>query len=351
MRYTSFGRRTGLRVSEYALGTGNFGTAWSSGTVLPEAKAIFDRFAEAGGTFLDTAAMYQGGQSEVMLGDMLTTTRDQFVLSSKYGLGNPVSPDRANHGTTRKSMISSVEASLKRLGTDYLDVFWVHFPDQFTPIEEILHGLDDLVRAGKIHHGALSNYPAWKVALGVSQADLHGWSPIVGIQMEYNLAERSAERELLPMAESLGLAANLWSPLAGGMLTGKYRTAGEGRMTDPDRITPTESTDQRTAVLDAVLDVAAETGASAAQVSMAWIRARGDRSTTALVPIIGPRTISQFEDYMGALDLDLTAEQYTRLADVSSPALGVPHEINAMVHDTMLGDDPHRFVLPTTPVA
>ena len=351
MRYTSFGRRTGLRVSEYALGTGNFGTAWSSGTGAPEAQAIFDAFAEAGGTFLDTAAMYQGGQSEVMLGDMLKSTRDQFVLSSKYGMGNPVTPDRANHGTTRKSMISSVEASLKRLGTDYLDVFWVHFPDPFTPIEEILRGLDDLVRSGKIHHGALSNYPAWKVALAVSRADLHGWSPIVGVQMEYSLAERSAERELLPMAESLGLAANLWSPLAGGMLTGKYRTSGEGRMTDPNRIIPTESTTQKTVIVDAVLDVAAETGRSAAQVSMSWIRARSDRSTTPLVPIIGPRTMDQLTDYLGALDLDLTPEQYTRLADTSSPSLGVPHEINAMIHDSMLGEAPHRFVLPTTPVA
>lgn len=351
MRYTSFGRQTGLRVSEYALGTGNFGTEWSSGTPAPEARAIFDRYAEAGGTFLDTAAMYQGGQSEVMLGDLLTTSREHFVLSSKYGLGNPEAPDRANHGTTRKAMISSVEASLKRLKTDYLDMFWVHFPDQYTPVEEILRGLDDLVRSGKIHHGALSNYPAWKVALAVSQADLRGWSPIVGVQMEYSLAERSAERELLPMAESLGLAANLWSPLAGGMLTGKYRTSGEGRMTDPARIIPTESTDQRTAVIDTVLAVAAETGQSAAQVSMAWLRARGDRSTTALVPIIGPRTMDQLTDYLGALDLELTPEQYARLTEVSAPSLGVPHEINATIHAPMLGEDPHRFILPTTPVA
>lgn len=350
MRYTSFGRRTGLRVSEYALGTGNFGTEWSSGTDTTDARSIFDRFAEAGGTFLDTAAMYQSGQSEHMLGDMLSTTRDQFVLSSKYGVGNPVAPDRANHGTSRKAMVASVEASLERLGTDYLDLFWVHFPDQFTPVEEILRGLDDLVRSGKIHHAALSNYPAWKIAVAATQADLRGWSPLVGIQMEYSLAERSAERELLPMAEGLGLAANLWSPLAGGMLTGKYRTGSEGRMTDPARIIPTESDSQKTAVIDAVLDIATETGRSAAQVAMAWIRARGDRSSTALIPIIGPRTMAQLEDYLGALDLDLTPEQYTRLDAVSAPSLGVPHEINATIHDSLLGGEPERFVLPTVPV-
>ena len=351
MRYTSFGRRTGLRVSEYALGTGNFGTAWSSGVDTAGARKIFDRFAESGGTFLDAAAMYQGGQSESMLGDMLTTSRDQFVLSSKYGLGNPALPDRSNNGASRKAMVSSVEGSLRRLGVDYLDLFWVHFPDEFTPIDEILRGLDDLVRSGKIHHGALSNFPAWRVALAAREADLRGWSPIVGVQMEYSLAERSAERELLPMTESLGLAANLWSPLAGGLLTGKYRTSGAGRMTDQSRIVPTESTAQRTAVIDTVLDVAEQTGASAAQVAMAWIRGRGDHSPATLVPIIGPRTMPQLEDYLSALDLVLTQEQYDRLDTVSAPALGVPHEINAMTRNTLLDNEPDSFTIPQTPVA
>ena len=350
MRYTSFGRRTGLRVSEYALGTGNFGTAWSSGVDTVDARAIFDRFAEAGGTFLDAAAMYQGGQSESMLGDMLSTSRDHFVLSSKYGMGDPVDPARAKNGASRKAMIASVEASLQRLGTDYLDLFWVHFPDEFTPIDEILRGLDDLVRAGKIHHGALSNFPAWRVALAAKEADLRDWSPIVGVQMEYSLAERSAERELLPMVEALGLAANLWSPLAGGLLTGKYRTSGEGRKTDPSRFVPAESA-QAAAVIDTVLAVAAEIGASAAQVSMAWLRERGNRSAATLVPIIGPRTMTQLEDYLAALDIGLSADQYTRLDQVSAPSLGVPHEINAMTRDTLLDGEPQQFVLPPVPVA
>ena len=350
MRYTSFGRRTGLRVSEYALGTGNFGTAWKSGVDLTDARAIFDRFAEAGGTFLDTAAMYQGGQSESMLGDMLATSRDQFVVSSKYGLGNPETADRANNGASRKAMVASVEASLRRLGTDYLDVFWVHFPDAFTPIDEILRGLDDLVSAGKIHHGALSNFPAWRVALAAKEADLRGWSPIVAVQTEYSLAERSAESEILPMAEALGLAVNLWSPLAGGLLTGKYRSGAEGRKTDPSRFVP-ETTTLTSSVIDAVLDVAAEVGASAAQVSMAWLRERGDKSSTAVVPIIGPRTMAQLDDYLGALDVALTAEQYTRLDQISLPALGVSPEVSSMTRDAMLDGEPARFILPATPVA
>lgn len=350
MRYTRFGRRTGLRVSEYALGTGNFGTAWSSGVDTTDARAIFDRFVDAGGTFLDTAAMYQGGQSESMLGDMLTSTRDEFVISSKYGLGNPEKSDRTNNGASRKAMVASVDASLRRLGTDYIDVFWVHFPDAFTPIDEILRGLDDLVRAGKIHHGALSNFPAWRVALAAKEADLRNWSPIVGIQTEYSLTERNAENELLPMAEALGLAVNLWSPLAGGLLTGKYRTASEGRKTDPSRFVSPESA-QANAVIDTVLEIASEIGTNAAQVSMAWLRERGNRSSTAIVPIVGPRTLSQLDDYLGALDVTLTADQYNRLDEVSMPMLGVSPEIQTMTRNAMLDGEPAKFILPATPVA
>jgi aryl-alcohol dehydrogenase-like predicted oxidoreductase len=294
--------------------------------------------------------MYQGGQAESILGDMLATTRDGFVVSSKYGLGNPEKSDRPNNGASRKAMVASVNASLRRLGTDYIDVFWVHFPDAFTPIDEILRGLDDLVRAGKIHHGALSNFPAWRVALAATEADLRGWSPIVGIQTEYSLAERTAEIELLPMAEALGLAVNLWSPLAGGVLTGKYRSAGEGRKTDPSRFVA-EGTQQTSAVIDTVLEISAETGASAAQISMAWLRERGNRSSTAVVPIIGPRTMAQLDDYLDALDVVLTPEQYIRLDEVSTPSVGVSPEINTMTRNAMFDGEPARFILRSTPVA
>lgn len=351
MRYTTFGRRSGLRISEYALGTGNFGTSWASGTNAADARAIFERFAEAGGTLLDTAGMYQCGESESILGDLLAVDRDHFALSTKYAASDTVTPHVSLTGSGRKNLILSVEASLKRLRTDYLDLLFVHFPDGVTPIDEIVRGMDDLVRSGKVHHVALSNYPAWQVSAAATLADLRGWAPIVGIQTEYSLIERTAERELIPMAEALGLAVNLWSPLAGGLLTGKYRTGGEGRATDPSRFVTPESTLQRTAVIDTVLHVADETGASAAQVSMAWLRQRGERSAATLIPIVGPRTLAQLDDYLGALDVSLTAEQYTRLDEVSAVEPGVPHGINGMIHENLLGGDLDRFIGPVTPIA
>jgi aryl-alcohol dehydrogenase-like predicted oxidoreductase len=349
MRYTTFGRRSGLRVSEYALGTGNFGTVWASGTDASDAGVIFDRFAEAGGTFLDTAGMYQAGESEAILGDLLAADRDHFVVSTKYGASDAAQPHVSLTGGGRKNLVSAVEASLKRLRTDYLDLLWVHFPDGVTPIDEIVRGMDDLVRSGKVHHVALSNFPAWQVSAAATLADLRGWAPIVGIQTEYSLVERTAERELLPMAEGLGLAVNLWSPLSGGLLTGKYRTGGEGRATDPSRgVTP--ETGQSTAVIDAVLAVAEETGASAAQVSMAWLRERGERSAATLIPIVGPRTLAQLDDYLGALDVTLTGAQYTRLDEISAVEPGVPQGINGTIRESLLGGDVSRFVAPVTPI-
>lgn len=350
MRYTTFGRRSGLRVSEYALGTGNFGTSWASGTGPAEARAIFDRYAEAGGTFLDTAGMYQAGESEAILGELLGSDRDHFVVSTKYGASDTTQPHVSLTGSGRKNLVSSVEASLKRLRTDHLDLLWLHFPDGVTPLDEIVRGMDDLVRSGKVHHVALSNYPAWQVSAAATLADLRGWAPIVGVQTEYSLVERTADRELLPMAEALGLAVNLWSPLAGGLLTGKYRTGGEGRATDPSRFVVPEG-GQRTAVIDEVLAVAAETGASAAQVSMAWLRARGERSAATIVPIVGPRTLAQLDDYLAALEVTLTDQQFTRLDEVSAVELGVPHWINAQIRPHLLGGDPSRFIDPVTPVA
>ncbi|GAB4079463.1 aldo/keto reductase [Modestobacter muralis] len=350
MRYTTFGRRSGLRVSEYALGTGNFGTSWSSGTNAADARVIFDRFAEAGGTFLDTAGMYQAGQSEEILGDLIAKDRDHFVVSTKYGASDTEQPHVSLTGSGRKNLMSSVEASLRRLGTDHLDLMWLHFPDGVTPIDEIVRGMDDLVRAGKVHHVALSNYPAWQVSAAATLADLRGWAPIVGVQTEYSLVERSADRELIPMAEALGLAVNLWSPLAGGLLTGKYRTGGEGRATDPSRFVVPES-GQKTAVIDEVLAIAGETGAKPAQVSMAWLRGRGERSAATIIPIVGPRTLAQLEDYLDALDVALTDEQYARLDQVSAIELGMPHWVNGMIRENLLGGDVSRFVGPTTPMA
>ncbi|MFF2374874.1 aldo/keto reductase [Streptomyces xiamenensis] len=351
MRYTTFGKRTGLRVSEYALGAANFGTAWGAGAEEDEARRIFERFAEAGGNFLDTADAYQFGESEELTGKFIATDRDHFVLATKFSLGAAPHPGMSSTGNSRKNMIASVEASLKRLGTDFIDLLWVHFPDELTPIEEILRGLDDLVSTGKIHHAALSNFPAWRVSRAVTLADLKNWAPVAGIQVEYSLVERGADRELLPMAQALGLGAALWSPLGGGLLTGKYRRGTEGRLTDLGAVIHTESTGQKTAVLDTVLAIAQESGATPAQVAVAWVRERAARSATSLIPIIGPRSVTQLDSYLGALDLRLTPEQYTRLSEVSALPLGAPYAATAGSLGGLQGGDPDRVTHPALPVA
>lgn len=351
MRYTTFGRRTGLRVSEYGLGTGTFGTGWGAGAELEEARKIFDRFAEVGGTLIDTADGYQEGQSEQFLKEFINADRDHFVLATKYTHG-PHPMHVSTSGNSRKNMTRAVEASLRRLGTDYIDLYWVHFPDQLTPTEEILSGLDDLVSAGKILHAGLSNFPAWRVSRAAAIADARGWHPLVGIQIEYSLAERTADRELLPMADALGLGVALWSPLAGGLLTGKYRVSKEGRLTDwQGRVIHEEDTHQKTAVVDALLRIADQTGASAAQVAVAWVRNRFAGAATAYVPIIGPRTPAQLEDYLGALDVRLSTEQIRELDGVSAVTLGVPHEINSRVLDEVAGGSADDFVPRAVPVA
>ncbi len=351
MRYTTFGHRTGLRVSEYALGTANFGTGWGAGAEPDEARRIFDRFAEAGGTFLDSADGYQFGESEELTGKLISADRDHFVLATKFTLGATPQADISKTGNSRKNMVASVEASLKRLSTDYIDLLWVHFPDELTPMEELLRGLDDLVSAGKIHHAALSNFPAWRVSRAVTLADLKNWAPIVGIQHEYSLVERTADRELLPMAEGLGLGAALWSPLGGGLLTGKYRRSTEGRLSDLGMVVHTESTGQKTAVVDTVLAIAEETGMTPAQVAVAWVRERAARSVATLVPIIGPRNLSQLDSYLGALAVHLPDEQYTRLTEVSAVPLGMPHEGIAASLDRLQGGSAGSVTAPVVPVA
>ena len=350
MQHRTFGRLTGLRVSEYALGAGNFGTSWGTGARPDEAGRMFERFAEAGGTLIDTAESYQLGESETILSDLIATDRDHFVLATKYSNGAG-SAGVSTTGNGRKNMIRAVEASLKRLRTDRIDLYWVHFEDGVTPIEEILRGLDDLVSSGKIVHAGLSNFPAWRVARAQTIAELRGWSPISGIQVEYSLVERTADRELLPMAEALGLGVTLWSPLGGGLLSGKYRLSDEGRISALPRLVHTESSLQKTAVVDEVLRIASELGVPPAQVAMAWLRVRDGRSTTSLVSIIGPRNVAQLEDYLAALDVSLTKEQVQRLDEVSAPSLGVPHEVSANMRDAVLGGDASRFDVPTIPVA
>ncbi|GLY28966.1 aldo/keto reductase [Kineosporia sp. NBRC 101731] len=345
MRYQTFGRLTGLCVSEYALGTANFGTSDGSAG-LEASREIFEAFVASGGTTIDTSNIYRGGEAETVLGGLLGDRRDDLVVITKYSGTRQAEPRPGTTGNSRKVMIRSLEDSLRRLKTDYVDVFMPHFPDGTTPIEEILAGFDDLIRSGKILHGGLSNFPAWRVAGATLRADLQGLAPLVGIQFEYSLAERSAEREMLPMAEAHGLGVVLYSPLAGGLLTGKYRRGEQGRLSA--RGDDLEGTAQRTAIVDAVLEIADEVGTSAVQVSLAWLRHRAAVASTALVPIVGPRTVSQLEEYLKALDLELGAEHYRLLDEVSAVRLGTPHEDVAAALKN--GFDGNRSLLQALPV-
>ena len=351
MRYTTFGRTTGLRVSELALGAGMFGTRWGTGADLAESRKVFERFAEAGGTFIDTAESYQFGESEEILGQLLTGVRDGFTVATKFTQGATAGADVMHTGNSRKNMNRAVEDSLRRLQTDYLDLLWVHFPDTVTPAEEIVRGLDDLTRQGKILYAGLSNFPAWRTARAVTLAEASDRAPVIGVQFEYSLAERTADREILPMAEALGLGAALWSPLAGGLLTGKYRNSDAGRLTDLKRLVHTEDDERKTGTVDAVLAVAADLGVPPAQVAMAWLSERNARSATALVPVIGPRNLAQLEDYLAALDVHLDDEQYRRLDEASQIQLGQPHDLISSRRGPLLGGDAGAFESPVVPVA
>ena len=323
MRYRVFGRKTGLRVSELALGAGLFGTSWGYGADPAEARRVFDGYAEAGGNFIDTADSYQVGESETLVGEFVGADRDEFVIASKYTLSPTAAGSLASTGNSRKNMMQSVEASLKRLNTDRIDLYWVHMPDGMTPTEEIVRGLDDLSRAGKILYAGLSDFPAWRVARAVTIAELRDAAPIVGLQVEYSLVERTPDRELLPMAEGLGLGTVAWSPLGGGVLTGKYRRGETGRSTTFKRLFHEENSAQRTAILDTLQAVAEETGTNSGQVAIAWIGGRG------IIPIIGPRNRAQLDDNLGATRVVLSAEQRQRLDEASAVPLGFPHDMLA----------------------
>src|SRR5712675_1630181 len=233
MKYRLLGN-SGLRVSEVALGTMTFGDDWGWGTAKDEARKVYDAFREAGGNFVDTANLYTNGTSESFLGEFMEGHRQSVVLATKYTNAMPGTDPNAA-GNHRKSMMQAVEASLKRLGTDYIDLYWVHIWDGITPVEEVMRGLDDLARAGKVLYVCISDAPAWWVAQANTLAELRGWTKFIGLQLEYSLIERTVERELIPMAKALNLGILAWSPLARGILTGKYHGEGKpdgGRMTN-----------------------------------------------------------------------------------------------------------------------
>lgn len=317
MDYATFGR-TGLQLSRLALGTGSFGTGWGYGAEPETAIAILDAYAEAGGNFIDSADVYQFGQSEEILGKALEGRREDFVLATKFTNGAAPNANRLVTGNSRKAMVASVEASLRRLKTDRIDLYWVHHPDGQTPMEEIVRGLDDLARAGKILYAGLSNFPAWRLARAATLAELTRAVPIAAAQFEHSLVHREPEADLFPACDALGIGVVTWSPLGGGVLTGKYRKGETGRAEGfGGRVFQPENTPQRTATVDTVLQVAEETGVSPDRVAIAWAM------THSAVPIIGPRSLDQLESNLGAATLVLSAEQIARLDAASVPA-GAP---------------------------
>jgi aryl-alcohol dehydrogenase-like predicted oxidoreductase len=326
MQYRLLGH-SGLRVSEAALGAMTFGEDWGWGAPKDEARKVYDAFREAGGNFIDTANIYTNGTSESFLGEFMEGHRQSVVLATKYSLAGPGTDPNAA-GNQRKNMAQSLEASLKRLRTDYVDLYWVHIWDHMTPVEEVMRGLDDLVRAGKVLYAGISDAPAWWIAQANTLAHLRGWSPFIGLQIEYSLIERTVERELIPMAKALNFGVTAWSPLAGGVLTGKYHGHGlsePGRMSNgmnKDFMPERQRADR---VVAAVKTVSDETGRSMAQVALAWLRYR----EVPVIPIIGARKLSQLQDNLAIFDLTLSADQLNTLDEASRIELGFPYSMYA----------------------
>jgi aryl-alcohol dehydrogenase-like predicted oxidoreductase len=294
-----------------------FGQDWGWGASKEESQKQFDLFLEAGGNFIDTSINYTNGSSETILGELIPSNRDSLVIATKYTLSRQWD-DPNGGGNSRKNMAISLETSLKRLKTDYIDLYWLHMWDYMTPIEEVMRGLDDMVRAGKVLYVGVSDTPAWVVARANMLAELRGWSPFVALQVPYSLADRAVERELLPMAKSLELAITPWGLLEAGILTGKYRTGS----TEPKRQEDAKISERVQRIVDTVCEVAEEVGRSPAQVAINWIR---QRPYGIMIPILGARTAAQLKDNLAVLEWELTPEQVQQLDEVSKIELGFPH--------------------------
>jgi aryl-alcohol dehydrogenase-like predicted oxidoreductase len=341
MRYKLLGR-SGLRVSELALGTMTFGDAWGWGAAKDESRRMFEAFVDAGGNFVDTACNYTDGQSEEYVGELIAQNRDRVVLATKYTLTSQRDDPNAG-GNSRKSMKRTLEGSLRRLRTDYVDLLWLHMWDGMTPVEEVVRALDDLVSAGKVLYVGFSDTPAWVVSQAATLADLRGWSRVVAVQAPYSLADRDVERDLLPMARAHELAFTPWGMLEGGALTGKYLADGD----EPRRYSG--AGERVNGIAREVIAVADEVGATPSQVAIAWVRAQ----PWLTVPIVGARSEAQLRDNLGALDVDLDDEHLERLSAASGFDVGFPRSFleSDHVRGLIFGDtfdliDDHRTPRP-----
>lgn len=318
MQYKLLGR-SGLKVSELCLGTMGFGQANHWGIPQKESFEILDAFGEAGGNFLDTANRYQDGQTEEIIGSYLQsgTDRDYWVLATKYSLqDNHTNPNAS--GNNRKNMMRSVENSLRRLQIDFIDVLYLHIWDALTPMDEVLRGLDDLVRQGKVNYIAISDTPAWVVSQGQTLAELMGWSRFAALQIEYSLLQRTPERELIPMANHYGLTVTPWAPLAGGALTGKYLRNDPGRIKEGSN----RLNERAQNITKEVMAIAEELGIPAANVALQWTRQQGFHC----IPIVGATKLKQLQENLGIVNLCLTNEHMDRLNKISKIDLGFPGE-------------------------
>lgn len=323
MRYKLFGR-SGLRVSELCLGTAGFGLNRApSGENATDnenegrAQRIMQAFAEAGGNFLDTADVYADGASERIVGEFVRADRDHFVISTKYT--QSMGRDLMKSGNSRKNMRRSVEASLRRLGIECIDIYWLHAWDFTTPMDEILRGLDDLVSAGKVNYIGASNVEAWRVSSANTLADLRGWAPFIGVQIAYSLVERTAERDLLPMAKEFDLGITAYSPLGGGLLTGKYANAASNAETG--RWTGKDISERQRFIVEQVIAIAGELACSPSHVALAWLRQQ-TQFRNAVIPVIGARSTDQIAHNLQCLSLELSKQHLQMLSEASAVDMG-----------------------------
>lgn len=314
MNYTLLGR-SGLKVSELCLGTMGFGKEWNWGADEATSFQILEAYANAGGNFIDTANRYTEGTSERIIGSFVQRDRDHFVIATKYSLFDNQTNVNAS-GNNRKNMMRSVEESLKRLQTGFIDVLYLHIWDNLTPIDEVMRAMDDLVRQGKVNYVAISDTPAWIVSKGQTLAELMGWSKFIALQLEYSLLQRTPERELIPMAKHYGLTVTPWAPLAGGALTGKYLKGDKGRLPDASK----RLNERAQSITRTVVKIAEEIGCAPAHVALKWTMQQGFSS----IPIVGATKVSQVEENLKALSIELSPSHIQELNEVSAIELGFP---------------------------